>query len=188
MWLSYLSYHHYQVLNWNLHSPPYFFLYGNITVSWEISKLSSLPGSKLKSSFSSILLSLWQYHCFLRKQLSWSSSTECRISFAGSLNSISVFASKLCFPGATPSQSLNMTRLLAWAHSYGTQKHSDSCPGAQDSQVLWPMSLRQHCTISCSHTTFPFPSYSQTAPVSAFSTYLPIFRLVFVSRNKLLPT
>lgn len=35
MWLSYLSYRNYPVLNWTLHSPPCFFLYSNVTVSWE---------------------------------------------------------------------------------------------------------------------------------------------------------
>lgn len=122
-----------------------------------------------------MLFSLQQYHCFLRKHLSWSSSTDARLSknlVCCSLNSIAAFASKLCFPEATPSQSLNMTGIPAWAHSYRTQAHSDSCPGPQDSQVLWPLSFGQHCTFSCSHTTFPFPS-TQISKLLQFQPFLP---------------
>lgn len=154
MYPSNLSYSNYPVLNWKFHSPPCFF-------------------------------SLQKYHCFLRKHLSWTSSTGAWLSeslLCCSLNSNSVFASKLYFPGATPSQSLNVTGILT-----STQEHSYSCPWLQDSQVPWPMSLRQHCRISCSHTTFSplrFPncsSFSLFCLPPSFLSYVHFSRYVYVA-------
>lgn len=121
-----------------------------------------------------MFFSLWQYHYVLRKHLSWTSRTEAWLSkslVCCSLNSTSGFVSEPCIPGATPSQSLNMTGILTWAHSYRTQEHSEGCPWLQDSQVSWSMSLEQHCRTSCSHTTFPLPS-TQIPKLIQFQPFL----------------